>query len=416
MKRFLKSTSLLALVAMPVCANAQSPTDAANFTTNLKVFSKYSLMDSTRKNNMDSVDGTARFGLKYRYKNASAVLSVQGATSGAFVVRNAHLGLDLVAMDPATITFVMGRYRFVASNVYGPADGIAAEVATHLDNASSSAASDGLVLKYAGKFEFGKLGLQAGYVNNIVVMQSKVSGGALEYGRALDSSVYNFASATASQSRGMQLVASGDINAGDGVVEARLGYGAQAKAFTKVSTNEDGDITSATARDISSLEASVGYDYKGQIKGGVWFQTVTLGKKQELQTASKKSNNYDFKDVTDSKEETITTIGVGASGDSKLFGLSGMLADGDALTYGVAFQNSDGTLASGGGSYGVASFTDVKLQVNSFNVGIGYMQGPLALELNYLMSSANYAVYKNNDGELKEKTSSSVYLTGTLSL
>lgn len=408
MKRFLKSTSLLALVAMPVCANAQSPTDAANFTTNLKVFSKYSLMDSTRKNTMDSVDGTARFGLKYRYKNASAVLSVQGATSGAFVVRNAHLGLDLVAMDPATITFVMGRYRFVASSVYGPADGIAAEVATNLDNASSSAASDGLVLKYAGKFEFGKLGLQAGYVNNIVVMQSKVSGGELSYGRALDTSVYNFASAPASQSRGMQLVASGDINAGDGVVEARLGYGAQAKATTAVSSGV------YTVRDVSSLEASAGYDYKGQIKGGVWFQTVTLGKKQ--QSESNKSNEYTFKDVANSKEETITSIGVGASGDSKLFGLSGMLADGDALTYGVAFQNSDGTLASGGGSYGVASFTDVKLQVNTFNVGIGYVQGPLALELNYLMSSANYAVYTNNDGELKEKTSSSVYLTGTLSL
>ncbi|WGL59219.1 hypothetical protein QEJ31_11870 [Pigmentibacter sp. JX0631] len=438
MNRLLKTTSLLALVSAPFCANAQSPTDFSNFSPRLKLQSRYSLYDSYRNNQSDLITNTARFGLNYRYKNVMGVLEVQAGspsdtytqasksstttgssttstTNGSqnlFQVRRAFIGLELVNMEPATVSLIMGRYRFVASQVYAP-DAITQILATNLDNVSSSTSSDGLIAKYAGKFDFGKVGAEFGVVNNIAV--AKYSTGSSWFGNtSIVSSDNSFSAAPKTQSRGMQGVLTGDIDVGDGTVEARFGYGMQNGAVTSVSAS------TYTNQDVTNLEASAGYNYmKGQIKGGVWYQAVTLAKAQ-TGTIVGVNNVPAYTTVTsptaDQDSQNISTIGVGVTGNSKLFGITGLLADGDAFTYGIGYQNVNGQEATGGGSNGVTAFTNQSLQISQYNVGVGYNQGVFNLELNYAMSSANYEIYTNNDGVAKEKTASIVYLVGTISL
>lgn len=429
MKRLLKTTSLLALVVAPFCAHAQqSPTDFANFSPRLKLQARYSFWDTYRNNEMDLITATARFGINYRYKNVFGVLEAQAGsasdtytqastttpstTNGSqnlFIVRRAYVGLDLVTMDPATVSLIAGRYRFVSSLVYAP-DAITQNLATNMDNVSSATNSDGLIVKYAGKLDFGKIGVEAGYVNNIAV--AKQSTGSSWFGNSsIVTGDNSLASAPKTQSRGVVALASADINAGDGIVEARVGYASQTNAVTRVSSN------TYTAQDVSNIEASAGYNYlQGQLKGGLWFQTVTLGKSQSgTINGVNNISNYTASATDDS--QTITTIGVGVTGNSKLFGMTNLLADGDALTYAFGFQNANGQLVSGGGgTTGVTAFANQTLQTNIVNVGAGYLQGPFTLELNYAMTSANYEIYTNNDGIAKEKTASILYLVGTISL
>ena len=433
MNRLLKTTSLLALVSVPFCANAQSPTDFSNFSPRVKLQSRYSLYDTYRNNQSDLIKNTARFGLNYRYKNVMGVLEVQAGspsdtytqasesstttgssttstTNGSenlFQVRRAYIGLELLNMEPATVSLLIGRYRFVASQVYAP-DAITQILATNLDNVSSSTSSDGLIVKYAGKFDFGKVGAEFGAVNNIAV--AKYAGGSDWFSNSsIVAGDNSFSAAPKTQSRGMQGVLTGDINVGDGIVEARFGYGMQNGAVTAVSAS------TYVNQDVTNLEASAGYNYmQGQIRGGVWYQAVTLGKAQSGTIVG--VNNVPVyttatSPTADQDSQNISTIGVGVTGNSKLFGITGLLADGDAFTYAVGYQNMNGQEATG-----VTAFANQSLQISQYNVGLGYNQGVFNLELNYAMSSANYEIYTNNDGVAKEKTASIMYLVGTIAL
>lgn len=78
MKHICKATSLLALIALPFGAFAQSsPTDLSNFSPRAKLQFRYSLDNSYRKNAMDLITATARFGFNYKYKNVFGVLEAQ---------------------------------------------------------------------------------------------------------------------------------------------------------------------------------------------------------------------------------------------------------------------------------------------------------------------------------------------------
>lgn len=440
MNRLLKTTSLLALVSAPFCANAQSPTDFSNFSPRLKLQSRYSLYDTYRNNESDLITNTARFGLNYRYKNVMGVLEVQagspsdaytqsskantttdGTTSNGsqnlFQVRRAYIGLDLVSMEPATVSLMIGRYRFLASQVYAP-DAITQILSTNLDNVSSSTSSDGLIVKYVGKFDFGKVSAEYGVVNNIAVAKYATGSGWFT-NTSIVAGDNSFNAAPKTQSRGMQGVLTGDINVGDGVVEARFGYGMQNGAVTAVSAN------TYVNQAVTSLEASAGYNYmQGQIRGGVWYQAVTLAKAQSGAIVG--VNNVPVyttatSPTADQDSQNISTIGVGVTGNSKLFGITGLLADGDAFTYGIGYQNVNGQEASGGETVGglatgVTAFSNQSLKISQYNVGLGYNQGVFNLELNYAMSTANYEIYTDNSGVQNQKSASLVYLVGTISL
>lgn len=437
MKRLLKTTSLFALIAITGSAFAQqSPTDPANFTPRLKLQSRYSLWDTYRKNEMDLLTATARFGMNYRYKNVFGTIEAQAGspsdtytstttassttatnsstTNGSqslFNVRRAVIGLDLYTSDPATVTFSLGRDRIVSSLVYAP-DALTQNLATNLDNVSSLTSSDGITLKYAGKLEFGKVAAGVGSYNNLAVATQ--STGASWFGNSsVVSSDNSFNGAPKTQSRAIQAYVSADVNAGDGVVEARVGYGTQANAVTRVETVNS--VTTYTSRDVRNIEASAGYNYMGSVKAGVWYQTVTLGKTQTATSAAKNDLSYTASATDDS--QTINTVGVGFTGNSKLWGMSGLIADGDVLTYALGYQNATGQLVSGGGgTTGVTAFTNATLTTDIYNVGVGYQQGNFSLEFNYAGINASQQIYPDNDAVLSQSAASIFYLVGTVSL
>ena len=442
MKRLLKTTSLFSLIAISGSAFAESATDAANFSPRLKLQSRYSFTDSYRKNELDLITATARFGLNYRYKNVFGTLEVQAGsptegftntssesvttTNGresVFDVRRANIGLDLYKSDPATVSFVIGRDRIVASLVYAP-DALTQILATNLDNVSSLTSSDGLGLKYAGKFDFGMINFGIGAYNNIAVATQSTGSG--WFGNtSLVQGDNSFNSSPKTQSRAIQANLGADINAGDGIVEARVGYGSQSNAVNKITATSTTDATTLVTTytntykvfDVTNTEVSLGYNYmNAALKGGVWYQSVTTSKSQTgVLGASNNIDNYTASTTDDS--QTINTVGVGVTGNSKLWGMSDLLGSGDALTYALGYQNSTGLLVSGGGgTTGVTKFTNSTLTTDLYNVGLGYMQEKFSLEFNYAMINASKEIYTNNDGKQNQTSANLFYLVGTLSL
>lgn len=443
MKRLLKTTSLLSLIAVPFVAHAEGPSDVSNFSPRLKLQSRYSLYDTYRQNELDMILGTARFGMNYRYKNVFGVLEVQAgsasdpltsattATSAAtpsggttsavnpptdngkqnlFAVRRAFLGLDLVKSDPATVSLVLGRDHLTGSITYAP-DAISQVLSTNLDNVTGAAGEDGLGIKYVGNFEFGKISAVLGSYNNMAVSQNATGAGwfaATNVVFADDA----YAVAPSTQSRAILGVVAADIPIDQGSLEVKALYNAQPNAVTKVTS-----ATSYSARDITNIEASIGYNYKKDtIKGGVWYQSLNLG---TTQTGTPKgpatTNSFTYTAGSSSDSQTINTYGVGVVGNSKLWDMSGLLVDGDALTYAFGYQDAQGQLVSGGGgSTGVTAFSSQSLTTDIYNVGIGYQQGNFNLEFDYAMINANQAIYTNNDGVASEKSASIFYLVATL--
>ncbi|APJ03209.1 hypothetical protein [Silvanigrella aquatica] len=416
MKRLLKTASVLSLIALPFGAHAQAPTDVSNFSPRLKLQSRYSLTDSYRANELDLITATARFGMNYRYKNVFGTLEVQAGSASEpdtsstpattssngpqnlMQVRKASIGLDIIKSDPATVSLIMGRDRLVGSVYYAP-DALTQILATNLDNVSSSTSSDGLGLKYAGKLDFGKLGAQVGMYNNLAVA-TQTTGAGWFGNSSIVAGDNSFAAAPKTQSRAIQAVASADIKVDEGNVEVRVAYGSQPNAVKSVTSAKLYTVT-----DVTNTEASLGYNYQeGAIRAGLWYQGVTTSKDSTGTLGN--SSTVSYTASTTDNSQTITTIGVGLTGNTKLFSMTGFLADGDVLTYALGYQNATGQYIS----------STRTLTTDMYNFGFGYMQGNFSIELNYAATSANYSAYTNNDGVSNQDTASLVYLVGTLAV
>lgn len=426
MKHLLKSATVLSIIAISCKGYADGPSDVTNFTPRIKLQSRYSLSDSYRKNQADLISATARMGMNYRYKNVTGVIEFQAGspsdgftnsnlTSGAttanaptdngqqslFVVRRANLGLEVVKSDPATVAVVIGRDHLSGSTTYAP-DAINQVLSTNLENVSAATGEDGLSVKYAGKFEFGKVSAVLGYYNNLAV-STNGEGATWFSATPVVVSDNSFNSAPKSQSRAMMGIVTGDISMGDGVIEAKALYGSQPNAVTKVTNSK-----SYTARDVSNTELSVGYNYnQDAIKGGIWYQSVTQGATQ-ASSGTFSTNDITYINANSNDSATINTFGLGVVGSSKLLGMTGFLADGDALTYAAAYQNATGQRVSGD--------NNAELTTDFYNVGLGYQQGKFTLELNYAFANANYAIYTDSSGTKNQKSANILYLVGTLSV
>jgi hypothetical protein len=268
---------------------------------------------------------------------------------------------------------------------------------------------DGIALKYVGKTEFAKFSAVLGSYNNLAV--SIQNTGALWFGTSpVVVGDNSFSTAPKSQSRVTQAIVMSDIPIGDGVIEGKILYGMQVAAVTKTIT-----ATNYNARDVSNTEFSLGYNYNNaNLMGGIWYQSVMLGATQ-ISTSGGVTNNFTYVNANLNDSQTINTIGLGMTGTSKLWGLSGLLEEGDSLSYGIAYQNSSGQLVKGGGgTTGVVAFSNQPLNDNIFNIALGYRQGKFDLELDYAYADANYAVYDGSDG-IENKTSANIlYLVATL--
>ena len=439
MKRLLKTTSLFSLIAISGSAFAQSPMDPANFTPRLKIVGRYSLWDNYRANQNDLIASTARMGVLYRYKNVFSTLEFQaGSASDAytstsvassssttntstsngnqelFVVRRAFVGLDLYVSDPATVSFILGRDRFASSFIYAP-DALNNVLSTNHDNVSSVSNSDGVGLRYKGKFDFGTIAFGLGSYNNIA-MATQSTGSGWFANSTLAAGDNTFNTTPKSGSRAIQSYLTGDFPVGDGVVEAKLGFATQNSVIT--STKTANSVTTYTSKDVVEVEGSLGYSYKdGAFRPGIWYQSLVLGRSYTSPIPSPVNNNLAYTGSPTDDGQTIKTMGVGFLGTSKLWGMTDLLSTGDALTYAFGYQNATGQLvAGGGGTTGVTSFSNQTLTDDIYNVGIGYMQEKLTLEFNYAMISANRQMYTGSDGIQNQSQASIFYLAGTLVL
>lgn len=311
------------------------------------------------------------------------------------------------------MSFVIGRDRYSASIVYGP-DSFTQVIGTQIDNMSSSYNEDGIGLRYAGKFEFGTITAATGYYNNVPV--SVQNGGTTPFATSSIGQADNaFSSPTKTQSRAFLVNLGAEIPVADGTVEARAFYSSQTNAVTKTNSTAAA-ITSYNSRDTSNLEASVGYNYKaGELKGGLWYQAVTLGRTQ-VSSGSIATNDITYGNSTTTDDSyTMSVFGLGVVGNSKLFGLTNLLSDGDMLIYGLGYQMNSGQLYSGGGgSTGVTSFSNSSVNNTAYAVSVGYQQGQFALDLNYVGLNSDKEIYAGSDGVINKKDASLLYLVGTI--
>jgi hypothetical protein len=428
MEGFLKKTSLVALLSCPTTLFAQSALESSLFSPRLKLQTRFDLSDSYRKNALDAFALTGRFGIKYKYKNIFADFESQaGAASSAyvsgttastdngtqnlFVVRRANVGLNLVQSDHLTFSFILGRDHLSGANVYGP-DALSELVTTVIGNAPASTNEDGVTLKYTGKFDFGSLSLLGGHYNNVPVLVQ--SGGTTPFSNSAIGQKDNiFGSAPKTQSRAFVVSLAGDIKIEEGVLETRAFYSAQPNAVTSVVTVASPASVTYEARDIKNMEFSLGYNYNvGALKAGAWYQSVFLGDTQTADATAIKTNNYAFADksATTDDSDTITTYGVGVAGNSKLFGFSGFIEEGDAFTYGLTYQNASGQ------NYTIG--TDSLSVKNTLTaLALGYQQGPFGLEMNYAMLASDQKIYADNQGKANASSRANIlYLVATVVL
>lgn len=454
MKRFLKAMSLVSLIAIPsasaFAADASSPTDLSNFSPRLTLRGRYAFTDSTQKNNMAAFGQVARFGLTYAYKNIGGVLEVQAGDSiqpnqtvtvttagsttttttaatqpseNTFIVRRALATLDFVKMKEATVTFAVGRDRIDGSTIYGP-DAFKNLIGTNFHNAPPAAGEDGISFKYMGQFDFGNLWGGIGYYNNAGF--SILSGGTLT-GSAIgtvtpyanqsvgasDTSFHGViqqdANTTASSSRALVGWVGADFNVQDtDRVEARVLYGYQPGAIIGSATTTSSSVTNTiyVAKDINDIEASLGYNHRDLIKGGVWFQYMSLGGDQVSKSVT--NNEITYAPANDNTEK-ISTYGIGFTGNSKLFDLRDMVVEGDGLTFGLAYQ------AVSGEHYNFGTSINTAQTMSQATIAAGYNVGPYTLDLNYLMMSSGDKIYRTNQNKFTDNANL-FYLNGVIAL
>lgn len=460
MKRFLKAMSLVSLIAIPsasaFAADASSPTDLSNFSPRLTLRGRYAFTDSTQKNNMAAFGQVARFGLTYAYKNIGGVLEVQAGDSvpdvsststgvvgtqpaeNLFIVRRALATLDFVKMKEATVTFAIGRDRLDGSIIYAP-DAFKNLIGTNFHNAPAASNEDGIAFKYMGQFDFGNLWAGIGYYGGAGF--SELSGGTATTAKSLalgslgtvtpfanqsvgaqDTSFHGLVQQTPnshSKSRALVGWVGTDINVQDtDRVEARFLYGYQPGAI--IANASPGTLVPAStagtvvARDINDVEASLGYNHKDLIKGGVWFQYMGLGGEQASTGATNNEITYA---PADSDTQTITTYGIGFTGNSKLFDLRDMVVEGDGMTFGLAYQ------AVAGEKYSFGLAPNTAENMSQITVAAGYNVGPYTLDLNYLYMTAQDNIYRTSSSNLSTPTpnnfsnnASILYLNGVVAL
>lgn len=419
MKSFLKHSTLAALVAFPLAAQAQSPTDAANFSHRLKIQTRFDLSDSFRKNQLDIFSGTARFGVNYKYKNVMAVIELQGSNSDKMFVRRAQTGVQFFKSDPATVALHIGRDRLIGSLVTAP-DAMASLITTNHDDASAADTPDGLWLKYDGKFGFGNVMATAGTYNSIPALLqlggtdalAKISSSTASPVNMTNALTNSYASAPVNESRAYAGVFAVNVAAGDGMAEVRGLYSTQDKAADK--------NTTTLYRDVTTSEASAAYNYKnGQAKVGLWYNSVTLSNGKTKNTVTGTSVNNDFKYTPGPGGDGFTTniFGLGFKANSGLFGLTGLVESGDALTFGAGYQMQSGQKFSNNlHPDATARFANKAVDTTALNLAVGYMQGTFNLELNYAMLGASKEIYYGSDAKLNKKDASLVYLTGVIVL
>lgn len=445
----LRSLTLASIVAGFVSNSAfaedaaAAPT-ASKFTPTLRVAMRYVLLDSTRKTNFDFLNQDVRIGAKYSDGALTAAARVrflgnnygQHATSNADStggqgagVDTAYIGYDLYKNDDiGTVNFTIGRFFPNGANSYGD------DAQTYWFAMSGYFAEDGVALTYSGKPGGVDLTAQLAVVNSMQLYLFKSStipgqpgnvwgfstGGSSSSFRGGSTFNYNGGgdfnnAASTSNTSDKAFIGSvlANVEAGPGTVEVALSYGVKNNSIGNTVTNSATAPAASTivANDVQYTEDSIGYNYKDQLKAGVWYSLAMIGVDKNMTDAN--GGATQFAENNGTAENKYSVAGLGIQGDSSLFGMTDVFTKGGLLTYAAgatAFMHRQ----SGTGA--VSDSDAAKNDVTLVSVGGGYTKGKFSTELNVSHFISENNVFLNQGGNAGTDSADFIYLVAGVSL
>lgn len=377
---------------------------------------RYSLWDSTRKTNFDFFSQTARLNARYTDGMFSGFLEgeffgnatgTHPASSDSIGVRQAWMNLNFVDSDDHTVGVTFGRFMPTSADTYGN-DALTSQWST-----SGFQSPDGLMVHYKGHFGFGSLNAQLAMTNGLplYVYDSGTITGTTNWLFDLTGSTLTLAAGetfgmkSRSESKAYIANVSSDIELNNSSsLEVVVAYGMQKDSpLATVGTTD-------FARDVGYLEASVGYNYEKNFKAGVWYTMANLG---ETKSSSAPSGAPSYDTTVSTRKDTYTQIGLGAQGNSKLWGVSDLLQNDDMLVYGAGVQMFQHRQTGAG----ALSDSDAgKNDVTMFTLGGGYAKGLASVELNYAYFTAENKVFFKTDRTDYDTSAHALYLVGLFAL
>jgi hypothetical protein len=176
------------------------------------------------------------------------------------------------------------------------------------------------------------------------------------------------------------------------------GYGMDPNRYTALPTSDDPDTTENEATtgsvvDLTHAEVGLGYGMEG-VTGGVWYAvTTTTG------TKAVKENEGGTVSTTGSaaKDETSNSmLGLGVTVDSRLWGMTNLLQDGDRLAFGVNYSmfspEVDGKVAK--------DADNKELSETQIGISAGYNAGDVFnTNLHFVMDSSDAKKFSTADGK-----------------
>lgn len=447
MKKVMFKTLPVVCVALGASLAASAQESAKKAATESKaaltpfasVETRYSLMETMNKGQRYFFDQIARVGVELSYgkvvgkfeagylgnskntQNGPTSSATEAATAGNVVgqgvaVRQAYLGYNFMDSKNATFGVDIGRFYPHAATSYGND-----ALTDYWSAVEAINAVDGLAVNYKGSFDRFNVMAQVVMANSLPLYTFGVTGsssttyswtgtgGSSSSNNGTGDSSFGGGSTSKDHSYVAHVGGSYELNKDMGV-EAAFTYGMKKKASTGILAGAN-----KTARDEAHMEASVGYNFKS-LKAGAWFAQSTL-KAVKVDTASDLSYSTD---ATGSVQTKYTVFGVGAQGDSSLFGKSSIFTKGDAFTFGGGYQRhavkgDETTAVSGANVATVSTGAGSKdNDVSMYTLGAGYQAGPFATSLNFAMFNAKNKVFAKKGVSSDSKKATTVYLAATL--
>lgn len=385
---------------------------------------RYSLFDSTRKTNFDFFSQTARLNARYTDGMFSGFLEgeffgngngTHPAASDSIGVRQAWMNMNFMSNEDHTVGVTFGRFMPTSADTYGN-DALTGQWST-----SGFQSTDGLMVHYRGAFSFGSLAAQVAMTNGlpIYLFTGKNISGTNDWNFDLTGSSLTFGPSETfgmkshSQSKAYVANVAGDIDLSSSTsIEFVVAYGMQKDS--PVALNDivsTPPVAADTARDLNYLEASVGYNYEKNFKAGVWYTMANLGETKGTTTLGSASPSYDM--TVSSTKDTVTQIGLGMQGNSRLWGMTDLMQNDDMLVYGAGAQMFQRRQSGGGAT---PDSDAEKSDVTMFTVGGGYAKGLASVELNYAYFTAQNNVFFKQDRTGYDSSAHALYLVGLFAL
>lgn len=158
------------------------------------------------------------------------------------------------------------------------------------------------------------------------------------------------------------------------------------------SKTPDTDETFSRAADLTHAEIAVGYGMEG-INGGLWYAVTTTDESK----AVKENKGGAVSTTGDSAKDKqdLSMLGLGVTVDSRLWGMTGLLQDGDRLAFGLNYAmftpKVDGDVAEDGAGK--------ELSDNELAISAGYNAADVYnMNLHFVMTSSDAKKFKDSDG------------------